>query len=66
MVLGLLGANTAKAYPFSRLETSVGRRVLNDEFAGEQIVVVHQQNAQLTLAFSRQVNGRLLNFELVE
>ncbi len=66
MVLGLLGVDTAKAYPFSRLETSTGRRVLNDEFAGEQIVVVHQQSAQMALAFSRRVNGRLLSFELVE
>ena len=53
---GRLAADTFKALPISEYAPD----------AGEQIVVVHQQNAQLTLAFPRQVNGRLLNFELVE
>ena len=66
MVLGLLGDTETKAYLFSRLQATGDRRVLNDEFAGQPIVVVHQKDAHTALAFSRQINGQLLNFELVE
>ena len=66
MVLGLLGADTAKAFPFSRLAARGARAVVNDVFAGRDIVVFFQQDAHTALAFDRRAGGQSLSFELVE
>ena len=61
MVFGLLKDTLARAYPYP----SMGNQsVINDTFAGQATLVVYQKNARLALAFSREVDGRVLNFVL--
>ena len=62
-VLGLLGENTTKAYPYSTLGE---RTVINDTFEGQDVVVVFDRRVWLAVAFSRSVEGRRLTFEFVE
>jgi hypothetical protein len=59
MVLGLIGDQASKAYPFSEMGSEA---VINDRFDGVDIVVVFQEKAQAALAFDRAVNGRTLSF----
>lgn len=61
-VFGLVGEESTQAYPFPLMED---RQVINDAFEGQELVVVFQRDARLALAFSRQVDGRTLTFELV-
>jgi hypothetical protein len=63
MVLGLLGDEAAKAYPFAKMGT---QKVINDTFDDGPIVVFYQKSAQLALAYNRQVDGRVLTFEIAE
>jgi hypothetical protein len=61
LVLGLEIGELAKAYPFDSL---VETPVLNDSFAGEEVVVFMETNTETALAYARRVDGRSLTFSL--
>lgn len=63
MVHGMLIGNTPRAYSFSDLAR---KTVLNDQFAGSNILVVHDRESQLALSFERDMNGQTLTFSLIE
>ena len=58
MVLQLLGEDTAKAYPFSRLEAWGQRAVVNDDFENRKIVVFFQADAGTALPLDHRVGER--------
>ena len=60
LVLGLAVSGRAKAYPFEAIS---GQPVLNDHFAGEDIVVAFDPASESGAAFTRRVDGRTLSFE---
>jgi len=61
VVLAIEAENTFKAYPLSNMGE---REVINDVISKNPILIVYDRESQLTLAFSRIVNGRALEFEL--
>ncbi|MBT5872977.1 MAG: DUF3179 domain-containing protein [Candidatus Latescibacteria bacterium] len=63
MVHGLLIGNTPRAYSFSDLASQTA---LNDQFAGSNILVVHDRESQLALSFERDMNGQTLTFSVIE
>ena len=63
LVLGMVVAGLAKAYPFSVISD---RTVINDHFAGEPVVVTFEPISESGAAFDRRLDGRTLNFEPAE
>ena len=61
-VLGLVVDDETKAYPFGELERSP---VVHDSVGGRELVIVYDGRSDTALAFDREVDGRLLTFELV-
>lgn len=62
MTLGVRFGDIAMAYPFATMATEA---VINDDVAGEPIVVVYYERERMALAFDRTVNGDVLTFERV-
>ena len=58
MVFRLLGEDTAKAYPFSRLEACGQRAAVNDDFENRKIVFFFQADMGITLALDHLVDER--------
>jgi len=63
LVLGLVQDQIARAYPYEALGE---RAVVNDDLAGRGVLVVFDREAQMALAFDREVEGQVLTFEAVE
>lgn len=63
LVLGVLVDDVHVAYPLSELEQSSG--VINDEVAGVPIVIFYDIETASGIAFSRDVNGEVAQFEFV-
>ena len=63
LVLGMVVAGLAKAYPFSVISDQT---VINDHFAGEPIVVTFEPISESGAAFERRLDGKTLNFEPAE
>jgi hypothetical protein len=60
IVTGLRIDGSSKAYPHMKLAREV---VVNDEVGGQSVVVVWNPSLEDARAFSRVVDGRVLNFE---
>ena len=60
ITLGVRFGTTAKAYPFSSLGEEA---VINDEVAGNAIVVAFYAKEKLAIPYSRVVDGQTLTFE---
>ena len=58
-VLGLLSPGRAKAYPYSTMQQDP---VVNDNFDGEDVVIVYWQEDAMAVPFRRTVDGRSLTF----
>ena len=63
LVLGMVVAGLAKAYPFSVISDQT---VINDRFAGEDVVVTFETISESGAAFERRLEGRTLKFEPAE
>ncbi len=61
LVLGVGFDDGPKAFPHSELEKT---RVLDDEVAGDKIVIYYQNESATALAYSRVVDGQELTFRL--
>ncbi len=59
-VLGITGTSGTRAYPVDEFDPV---DAVNDVFQKTPILVVHDKEARLTLAYKRSVNGRILTFE---
>ncbi len=63
LALGLRGGGAARAYPYGAL----GERIaINETFAGRAVLVLFDGEAQMALAFDRDVSGQRLSFEVLE
>lgn len=63
LVVGYIAGSNAKGYPFrTLLETPV----INDEFEGDEIVVLFDDRSQTGQIFRREVDGRTLTFSLLK
>jgi len=60
LVMGMVVSGFAKAYPFSAIST---QNVVNDHFAGEEVVVTFEPASGSGAAFKRRLDGRTLTFE---
>lgn len=60
LVMGMTVSGLAKAYPFSAIAE---RSVINDHFAGEEVVVTFESLSESGAAFQRRLDGRTLTFE---
>ena len=60
LVLGMVVSGQAKAYPFSAIS---GQPVINDRFAGQEVVVAFEPLSESGAVFKRRLDGRTLNFE---
>jgi hypothetical protein len=60
-VVGVALDNEAKAYPFSQLNDEP---VVNDELNGRALLVVFDAESATGAVYSREVEGRVLNFRL--
>jgi len=60
LVIGLTVSGFAKAYPFSAISDQT---VINDDFAGESVVVTFEPISESGAAFERRLDGRTLTFE---
>ena len=63
LVMGMVVSGFAKAYPFSAISQQI---VINDHFAGEEVVVTFEPTSESGAAFERRLDGRILNFEPAE
>ena len=63
LVLGMVVAGLAKAYPFSVISDQT---VINDHFAGDPVVVTFEPISESGAAFDRRLDGKTLNFEPAE
>ena len=65
-VLGIIVGEDAKVYPFSAFpKTGIG--IIEDEFRGEQIIVIGSQEANLLVAYRRtRTDGSIASFEVVD
>ena len=63
LVLGMTVSGLAKAYPFSVISEQT---VINDDFAGEEVVVTFEPLSESGAAFQRQLDGTTLTFEPAE
>ena len=60
LVMGMTVYGFAKAYPFSTISQQT---VINDHFAGEEVVITFDSTSESGAAFQRRLNGRNLTFE---
>ena len=60
LVTGMTVSGFAKAYPFSAISQQT---VINDHFAGEEVVITFDPTSESGAAFGRRLNGRNLTFE---
>lgn len=60
LVMGMTVSGLAKAYPFSSISQQT---VINDHFAGEEVVITFDSTSESGAAFVRRLDGRNLNFE---
>ena len=60
LVMGMTVSGFAKAYPFSAISQ---QPVINDHFAGEEVVITFDPTSESGAAFVRRLNGRNLTFE---
>ena len=63
LVLGMTVSGFAKAYPFSAISEQT---IINDHFAGEEVVITFEPVSESGAAFQRRLDGRTLNFEPAE
>lgn len=63
LVVGYVAGGRAKGYPFRAL---MEQPVINDEFGGDQIAIVFDEQSQTGQIFLREVEGELLTLDLVE
>ena len=61
LVLGVTVDQAFRAYPLDRVAASGG--VVNDILANRPVVVVVDDQSVFSIAFSREINGQVLNFE---
>lgn len=62
LVLGVAVNDLARAYPIDLLHASGG--VVNDELGGKPILCMAKPNTWIAVAFERQVNGTVLEFDM--
>ena len=60
LVVGVEVAEQFKGYPLEQIDLAGG--VVNDTLASQPILVIYDAAAQTGLAFSRDINGELLEF----
>ena len=60
LVVGISQGNSAKAYPFRVIS---GEEVVNDYFAGRNVVVAFAPESETGVIFDRTVDNRTLSFE---
>ncbi|MCH9018153.1 MAG: DUF3179 domain-containing protein [Chloroflexi bacterium] len=60
LVMGMVVSGFAKAYPFSAISQQT---VINDHFAGEEVVITFEPTSESGAAFQRRLNGKTLTFE---
>jgi hypothetical protein len=60
-VIGVALDDVAKAYPFSQLNAEP---IVNDKVNGQSLTVVFDAGSGTGAVFSREVEGRVLNFKL--
>ena len=60
LVLGMTVSGLARAYPFSAISNQT---IINDHFAGEEVVITFEPVSESGAAFQRRLDGRTLNFE---
>ena len=60
LVMGMVVSGFAKAYPFSAIPQPT---VINDHFAGEEVVITFEPTSESGAAFQRRLNGKTLTFE---
>lgn len=63
LVMGMTVSGLAKAYPFSAISE---QSVINDHFAGVEVVVTFEPISESGAAFERRLDGRTLIFEPAE
>ena len=63
LVMGMSVSGLAKAYPFSAISVQT---VINDNFAGEEVVVTFEATSESGAAFKRRLDSRTLTFEPAE
>ena len=63
LVMGMTVSGLAKAYPFSAISE---QPVINDDFAGEEVVVTFEPLSESGAAFQRRLDGTTLTFEPAE
>ena len=59
LVLGMTVSGFAKAYPFSAISKQT---IINDHFAGQEVVITFEPVSESGAAFARRLDGRTLNF----
>ena len=62
LVLGVTVDGAAKAYPF---QSMVDQPIINDFWAGKEILVVFEEISKTGAVFQRTLGGRSLSFQLV-
>ena len=60
LVMGMVVSGFAKAYPFSAISQQT---VINDHFAGEEVVITFEPASESAAAFQRRLDGKTLTFE---
>jgi hypothetical protein len=65
-ILGLVGEDSAKGYPFPELAKHGDRVVVNDTFEERELVIVYEKQHRTAIPFSRNLDGETLTFEGVE
>ena len=60
LVMGMVVSGFAKAYPFSAISQQT---VINDHFAGEEVVITFEPTSESAAAFQRRLDGKTLTFE---
>ena len=63
LVIGMAISGVAKAYPFSAISEQA---VINDHFAGAEVVIAFERFSESGAAFRRRLDGRTLTFEPAE
>ena len=63
LVMGMTVSGFAKAYPFSVISQQT---IINDHFAGQEVVITFEPESESGAAFQRRLDGRTLTFEPAE